>query len=154
MGSSKSGKATKRARYQGGGRVFTVGNEEAYDHGIQTLGDDFLKLGKRPNYAGGYALSSVEDAQMLIDEQDMRGTWAIYELDADWEKDTVVSRNGWWRALLRDARIIRKVIPDTAVGLHRFDVIIGGCTREQAERVLQERLGHDEDYGFNYTLTW
>ncbi len=39
-------------------------------------------------------------------------------------------------------------------GDHVFEVRIGGCTYEQAQRVLQERLGHDEDYGFNYTLNW
>lgn len=37
---------------------------------------------------------------------------------------------------------------------HSFEVQISGCTREQAEKVLRERLGHDEDYGFAYTLNW
>jgi hypothetical protein len=39
-------------------------------------------------------------------------------------------------------------------GPHWFAVEIDGCSREQAERVLRERLGHDEDYGFKYTLNW
>jgi hypothetical protein len=37
---------------------------------------------------------------------------------------------------------------------HCFTVTIKGCTREQAEQVIRERLGHDEDYGFNYTLNF
>lgn len=39
-------------------------------------------------------------------------------------------------------------------GPHWFAVEIAGCSREQAEQVLRERLGHDEDYGFKYTLNW
>lgn len=37
---------------------------------------------------------------------------------------------------------------------HTFHVHITGCTRGQAERVLRERLGHDEDYGFDYQLNF
>lgn len=39
-------------------------------------------------------------------------------------------------------------------GTHVFEVRISRCTREQAEQVLRERLGHDEDYGFPYNLKW
>lgn len=35
-----------------------------------------------------------------------------------------------------------------------FPVTVFGCTREQAAEVLRERLGHDEDYGFDYALSW
>ena len=38
--------------------------------------------------------------------------------------------------------------------IHRFVVQVTGCERKQAEQVLRERLGHDEDYGFDYTLNW
>lgn len=37
---------------------------------------------------------------------------------------------------------------------HQFTLRISGCTRDQAEQVLNERTGFDEDYGFTYTLTW
>jgi len=37
---------------------------------------------------------------------------------------------------------------------HVFEVVVGECTFEQAQRVLRERLGHEEDYGFHYTLQW
>lgn len=33
-------------------------------------------------------------------------------------------------------------------------VIIEAETLENAEQVLAERLGYDEDYGFSYTLTY
>jgi hypothetical protein len=35
-----------------------------------------------------------------------------------------------------------------------FEVVVEGCTPEQAERVLNERLGYDEDYGFNYSVKY
>lgn len=38
--------------------------------------------------------------------------------------------------------------------VHSFEVQVIGCSYEQAETVLRERLGHDEDYGFPYTLNW
>lgn len=37
---------------------------------------------------------------------------------------------------------------------HTFMVTISGCTREQAEQVMRERIGSDEDYGFEYTVGW
>lgn len=37
---------------------------------------------------------------------------------------------------------------------HDFVVTVSGCTKEQAERVMGERLLHDEDYGFFYTLEY
>lgn len=38
--------------------------------------------------------------------------------------------------------------------VHVFDIRIRGCTLEQAEQVLCERLGFDEDYGFHYSIDW
>lgn len=38
-------------------------------------------------------------------------------------------------------------------GEHRFVVTVSGCTASQARQVISERLGYDEDYGFDYTLT-
>ena len=89
--------------------VYTVGHEESYDDGIKGLGKAFLKLGRKNDYPGGFAVCSVDDAIRLIEEQDKVGYWAVYELDADWEKDTVQSLNGWWHALINDSLILRKV---------------------------------------------
>lgn len=33
-----------------------------------------------------------------------------------------------------------------------FTVIVTAETREQAEQVLRERIEHDEDYGFDYSI--
>jgi len=37
---------------------------------------------------------------------------------------------------------------------HTFLVTVDRCTNEQAETVMVERLGHDDDYGFDYVVDW
>lgn len=89
--------------------VFTVGHEANYDRGIVEYGKKFQKLGRRKDYPGGFAVRTPEDAERLIDEQGKRGEWAVYALAADWEKDTVPSENGWWHALVKSSRVVRKI---------------------------------------------
>ncbi len=89
--------------------VYTVGNEKNYDHGIVTYGKRFKKLGRQRDYPGGFAVQTPEEAERLIDERGKRGEWAVYALDASWERDTVPSENGWWRALVKSSRIVCKI---------------------------------------------
>ena len=35
---------------------------------------------------------------------------------------------------------------------HTFTVTISGCTPEQARQVIAERISHEEDYGFTYSI--
>ena len=91
--------------------VFTVGHARNYDKNLAKHGKDFKKLGRGGDYPGGFACRTIEDAERLIDEQGGRGKWAVYELEADWDKDTVPSCAGWWHSLINDARILRKVSP-------------------------------------------
>ena len=35
---------------------------------------------------------------------------------------------------------------------HPFTVTISGCTPEQAAQVIAERISHEEDYGFTYSI--
>jgi hypothetical protein len=91
------------------GNVFTVGNEESYDAGIKQLGLTFQKTGRRDNYPGGFACQTLDDANRMINACNKRGEWAVYELAADWDRDTVPSKNGWWHALIHDSVIVRKV---------------------------------------------
>ena len=37
---------------------------------------------------------------------------------------------------------------------HRFTTTVTGCNAAQAETVMGERLLHDEDYGFDYTVDY
>jgi len=93
--------------------VYTVGHEKVYDREAILQGDKFEKLGKTDIYPGGFACETPEDARRLITEFEKQGKWAVYELEADWDKDTEPSENGWWHALINDARILRKVEPCT-----------------------------------------
>ena len=37
---------------------------------------------------------------------------------------------------------------------YRFMVVVDCENREQAEQVMRERMGHDEDYGFDYAIDY
>ena len=37
---------------------------------------------------------------------------------------------------------------------HQFIVTVEGCTLDEANTVMAERLSYDEDYGFDYTVDW
>lgn len=89
--------------------VFTIGHRKNYDRGLKRYGRDFKKVGRTADYPGGYAFTSPATAMKRIDELHKVGVYAIYELEADLDKDTVPSDNGWWRALIRDAVILRRV---------------------------------------------
>ena len=92
--------------------VFTVGHEDTYDDGMRNR-YGFVKRGTWCSadgdlYPGGFACRTIEDAQRLIDERGHGRGWAVYELRADWESDTVPSTNGWWHALIKDSEVMRK----------------------------------------------
>jgi hypothetical protein len=36
----------------------------------------------------------------------------------------------------------------------RYVVVVSGCSAEEAELVMNERLAYDEEYGFEYGLDW
>lgn len=36
---------------------------------------------------------------------------------------------------------------------HTFTITVSGCTAEQAQQVISERIDHDEDYGFPYQIS-
>lgn len=53
------------------------------------------------------------------------------------------------------ADIVQILAPQvTTEKQHRFEVTVTGCSREQAEQVMAERLSHDENYGFDYEIGW
>lgn len=90
-------------------KAYTVGHERNYDRGIVDHGRGFMKAGRQDGYLGGFVLRTVREAYRLIGEFGKRGEWAVYELDADWGRDTVPSKDGWWHDLVNDSVITRKV---------------------------------------------
>jgi len=97
--------------------IYTVGNREGYLRLIFDMGT-ILKIGKcavedfvgdkkefPDGYPGGYALRTIKDGERLIKELN-RPDFAVFGLNADWERDTEPAGDGWWHYLLRDAEII------------------------------------------------
>jgi hypothetical protein len=39
-----------------------------------------------------------------------------------------------------------------SINQYKFEVYVGAASKAQAQMVMDERMGHDEDYGFFYTL--
>lgn len=75
--------------------IYTVGNKKSYTrairHNRQLEPDNpsvMVKVGKEENYAGGYAFSTLQDAQQFID-QSQAANWAVFTLRADWNDTTV-----------------------------------------------------------------
>lgn len=91
--------------------IYTIGNEKNYMAAIAENGV-IQKTGKGdlpdcPNYPGGYAFKTAEDAQRRIDEAYPDRGFAVFGLDADWEADTYRNpEGGWWNNLLIDADIV------------------------------------------------
>lgn len=60
------------------------------------------------------------------------------------------SAQGWAADLNQALTALRAEPPAN----HTFTVTVGDCTNDQAHKVMTERLGHDEDYGFDYSVDW
>ena len=43
---------------------------------------------------------------------------------------------------------------DVLIGAGRYLVTVSDCTPAQADQVIAERINHDEDCGFNYTISY
>jgi len=85
--------------------IYTVGHKENYlkyykEHGQVT------KRGKDETYNGGIAFLTEEDAYRWIREKHFENKFAVFEMDADWDIDTIAGDEPWWHYLLNDASII------------------------------------------------
>ena len=90
--------------------IFTIGHKKSYLQAIAENGS-IKKLGKciltsGEPYTGGYAFLTQADAQRRIDEAYPERGFAVFGLDADWDKDTIRTDGKWWHSLLRDAEIV------------------------------------------------
>lgn len=88
--------------------IYTIGDEKSYREAFEKYGN-LRKTGKNDDYEGGYAFLTAEDAQRRIDEAYSDKGFAVWSLDADWEKDTYPSPSGWWHNLLHDRPILNIV---------------------------------------------
>jgi hypothetical protein len=91
--------------------IYTIGNKKNYMAAIAEYGAVY-KTGRgdypgSPNYPGGYAFKTAEDAQRRIDEAYPERGFAVFGLNADWVANTEPNpAGGWWHNLLIDAEIV------------------------------------------------
>ena len=81
--------------------------------------------------------------EQLSDLNDTLAAWA--EAKSLTISDTQLDDAAWQTAMI--------LAPDSSSG-YAFTVTVACDTAEQASDVLAERLDHDEDYGFPYTITY
>ena len=102
--------------------IYTIGHDKNYREALSTTTGDGCSISPKPvmkmgrdqagigtvprDYPGGYAFRTFEDAQTRIDEMgEAYKDFAVFKLDADWEKDTEQAPNGWWHNLMFNREI-------------------------------------------------
>ena len=89
--------------------IYTVGHGVGYRESYAVRAANGLRLIKKgagPDYPGGCAVRTREDAERLLVEFCKVGVWEVFGLEADWEADTKPCVDGWWHNLQRDAPIV------------------------------------------------
>ena len=83
--------------------IYTVGHSSSYRDNLADPNVSHLKLGRGvvdgEYYPGGWVWETKEEAQKHCVEG-----FEVFGIDADWEKDTEVSKGGDWHDLLVDAK--------------------------------------------------
>lgn len=109
--------------------AFTVGHTESYDKGLREgyapsqgfpVGSPIMKLGRTDDlhgdgskkfYGGGCVFPDAAAAAAFLTSIGKEAVWSVYEIDADYEHDCCDDEDGEpFRRLLKDARVIRKVL--------------------------------------------
>lgn len=87
--------------------IYTIGHRENYWQAIlESEKGVILKTGRTDDYVGGYAFQTIADASKMIDSMPNGEYFAVFGLDADWDDDTELSRDGWWHNLINSVPII------------------------------------------------
>lgn len=95
---------------------------------------------------------NVDGIAIVIQEQTWRSggkSFDVWEVDIDGEWGECLTEAESFDMMPTDDEI-RTVLPEK--GTHHFIVRVKGCTELQAGRVMIERIGPDEDFGFDYTI--
>lgn len=95
--------------------IYTIGHRENYLKEMSRRAANYLnpmtKTGRGfwggEYYHGGYAFKTIEDAQRRINEAHKDAGYAVFGIDADWERDTVRADDGWWHLLLKHAVVLK-----------------------------------------------
>ena len=86
--------------------IYCIGITVNYERYIDEQ-NPCMKKGKTDDYEGGSVWETQVDAQAYADYCCPPNVFSVYQVDADWEKDTEVVFGKCWHALLRNAEITR-----------------------------------------------
>lgn len=84
--------------------IFTVGHEESYERYFEEQENLPRKLGRTEDYVGGSVWKTVQEAQKYCPKD-----YKVYGVLADWENDTVPSKEGPWHDLLVTSPLVRVI---------------------------------------------
>lgn len=88
--------------------VYTLGHAKSYRRGLRAQGKDFMKLGRNAFYPGGSVWKTPEEVFAYIKKRRLTD-YSVWEVDADWKRDTKKNPNAEWRDLVPTSRITREV---------------------------------------------
>ena len=90
--------------------IFTLGRKLVYETALADKNNpNPMKAGKSEDYEGGEVWKTVVQAQRYAAHKKLNG-FAVYGVLADWDKDTVPSKEGSYHCLIKDAEFVR--VPD------------------------------------------
>ena len=92
--------------------IYTVGIKINYDfhlHRAQHEPSDFLKRGPYGGFFGGIVFKTSEEALEFLIKTGNLGTYSVYGVEADWDRDTIPDKNvlNTYHRLQRDAKIVQ-----------------------------------------------
>jgi hypothetical protein len=83
--------------------IYTIGHTSSYEqYFLEQHPEGPYKKGRDATYPGGSVWLTFEEAQ-----NNCPIGYSVYGVEADWEKDTLISSKGIWHDLLKDSKLIR-----------------------------------------------
>ena len=104
--------------------IYTIGHTESYNRYFREQ-DKPMKKGCSEGYAGGSVWRSQNEALRNCPDG-----YSVFAVAADWDKDTIPSKDGDWHDLLVDALLIK---------LNYRDDYVDVGVREQEEQGVRGR---------------
>ena len=93
--------------------IYTVGRTESYRKYMEQCGEECKKLGKGfykgKDYTGGSVWKTSQEAKEYLILHEL-SSYSVWEIDADWDKDTEENPDNSFRNLLVTSRIVREIL--------------------------------------------
>ena len=81
--------------------IYTIGQTTAYEENFKNL-KVVEKLGRTKDYAGGSVWKTKKEAL-----KNCPADYSVYGVEADWDRDTVPSKEGSWHDLINTSVLVR-----------------------------------------------